>query len=1531
MGLTLTRPYFKVLQSTVAIAIFGILFTTQAFSQCIEFTKGSTLSFGADGQLNVGDEITFTFFVENCGTETLTNVTVSEMDASFSGTGVVPLVPNIPGLVIAPGVTKEFITTYQVTEDDLDAEEVFSQGIIEFDLPDGSSSTQISDSSNILDDEGTNTDITRQALPALPGCPALACNDLINLSLNGDCESQVTVDMILEGVSDIMLIGFTITLLDETGNLIPDNLLTAEHLGQTVSANVTSTCDGNSCWGNIFVEDKLDPTIECNCPPGEWMTNPDCQVNCLAFDNVLNGAFGSPDISDNCDGVFAVLSGAQAFPGNACGEFRVQQTWSLFLEDEHGNEINTGESCVSEFYVFATDLTDVTPPNDISLECSASGSVINTDPSVTGYPRLGGTSITSSDQTTCNIISNFSDVELPICTPVTGINCNAETFKLIRSWTVLNWCTGESIDFIQQIQVEDNTPPVIEMNDQTVSIDPWQCVADVYLNDPTVLSDNCSSDLDWFIMNTDSGAEGIGTQHALAVPRGVWTFTVGTSDCCGNISTVDITVTVEDNAPPLPVIHQNIVVGLTISGSGDGSGSSSDINSGTAKIFKQNVDNGSFDICSNTLVEIRRESQGCSGQTDRTYSNLVPRSCDDDYASNDDDKGETIAFCCNDLSRDGDGDGEADGLVKVWVRVWDDANQDGVFGSFEIDNNGKCEFIDNFNETWAFIRVENKLEPIITAPDDVTINCYWDPTDLSLTGSGVSAAVPCEDPEFDFTDWVDVECGEGQIERNWFVVGNEDVTATQIITVVNPDAQDPLNVNCPGNGNTVQVDCDNFDIPEPTFTGSACSLTGISSEIDTFLIENACYKVIQTWTIIDWCSGITEECQFVLEKIDTDAPDIMCEDSCFDLDDFWDADNDGNFCELASNITLTKSATDDGECESSRIRWTVLIDYGNDGSIEEERSSFFNPNSSFFITPTDPGQNVSVSLNRNRIGSGNSEHRVEFKAFDGCGNFTQCTEIVTVADKKAPTPYCVGVSTALMEVGELVEISADKLNIGSFDNCTAMEDLIITFDNVAPVQSRLNQVHFFGPNGLSSSSAFENGFPIQRWDPVTRTSSTKLVGAEEWCGSNEMIISVFDEEGNTDFCTVEIFVDGEVCSDIIGDGNSIIASIEGELRTENGTPIDDVMVTNFSDQPNYPVSTPVNQSYAFTNNLMYQDYELVAAKDNGHINGVSTLDLVMIQRHILSIEVLDSPYKLVAADVNNSASVTAADLVELRRLILGLYSSLPENTSWRFVEADVEMDPSNPWPLKESISVFALEDDMADESFIGIKVGDVNNSVVASAASQTLETRSSNNLELIFNQLENGLVEIKAGNNFEGVYGYQFSIETQASLENVIAGTLAVDASNFGEVNNALTTSFSNATAIDVNAGDVLFTLDFDGASELSLNDQVNAEAYVGDSFTIYGIELRTGEETLAYGLMQNEPNPFSENTSISFTIPQRDQVSLTVFDLAGKTVAQRTGTFEAGLNTIQLDRNELNTTGVLYYQIESGSFSETKKMIVLK
>ncbi len=93
----------------------------------------------------------------------------------------------------------------------------------------------------------------------------------------------------------------------------------------------------------------------------------------------------------------------------------------------------------------------------------------------------------------------------------------------------------------------------------------------------------------------------------------------------------------------------------------------------------------------------------------------------------------------------------------------------------------------------------------------------------------------------------------------------------------------------------------------------------------------------------------------------------------------------------------------------------------------------------------------------------------------------------------------------------------------------------------------------------------------------------------------------------------------------------------------------------------------------------------------------------------------------------------------------------------------------------------------------------------------------------------------------------------------------------------------------------------------------------------------RNPEIAKTFELSQNYPNPFNPTTKIMFTIPQSGLVSLKVYDVLGREVANLVNQFQAaGSYTVNLDASKL-ATGMYVYRLESGSFSSVKKMTLVK
>jgi hypothetical protein len=117
-------------------------------------------------------------------------------------------------------------------------------------------------------------------------------------------------------------------------------------------------------------------------------------------------------------------------------------------------------------------------------------------------------------------------------------------------------------------------------------------------------------------------------------------------------------------------------------------------------------------------------------------------------------------------------------------------------------------------------------------------------------------------------------------------------------------------------------------------------------------------------------------------------------------------------------------------------------------------------------------------------------------------------------------------------------------------------------------------------------------------------------------------------------------------------------------------------------------------------------------KNDAPLNGVTTFDITLISKHILGLELLDSPYKIIAADANQDGNVTTFDIIVLRRLILGITSELPNGKSWRFIPASyVFPNPLNPFepPFPEEYRILPSDPGFPSTfPFTGLKIGDVN-------------------------------------------------------------------------------------------------------------------------------------------------------------------------------------------------------------------------------
>jgi hypothetical protein len=105
--------------------------------------------------------------------------------------------------------------------------------------------------------------------------------------------------------------------------------------------------------------------------------------------------------------------------------------------------------------------------------------------------------------------------------------------------------------------------------------------------------------------------------------------------------------------------------------------------------------------------------------------------------------------------------------------------------------------------------------------------------------------------------------------------------------------------------------------------------------------------------------------------------------------------------------------------------------------------------------------------------------------------------------------------------------------------------------------------------------------------------------------------------------------------------------------------------------------------------------------------------------------------------------------------------------------------------------------------------------------------------------------------------------------------------------------------------------------------------AYV--SITTSGVKQNVELTPVSFVLEQNYPNPFNPSTTIKFQIPSKGFVTLKIYDIIGREVATLVDGFqEAGPHDVKFDASNL-PSGVYLYRISTGTYAETKKLVLIK
>jgi hypothetical protein len=107
--------------------------------------------------------------------------------------------------------------------------------------------------------------------------------------------------------------------------------------------------------------------------------------------------------------------------------------------------------------------------------------------------------------------------------------------------------------------------------------------------------------------------------------------------------------------------------------------------------------------------------------------------------------------------------------------------------------------------------------------------------------------------------------------------------------------------------------------------------------------------------------------------------------------------------------------------------------------------------------------------------------------------------------------------------------------------------------------------------------------------------------------------------------------------------------------------------------------------------------------------------------------------------------------------------------------------------------------------------------------------------------------------------------------------------------------------------------------------DVLNIEMATYDGAPVVAHKLPTN-----FALNQNYPNPFNPTTTISFNLPVRSDVTLTIYNVTGQKVADFSGSYDAGEQSIEWDATNF-ASGIYFYKLTANNFTDTKRMVLVK
>jgi len=584
-------------------------------------------------------------------------------------------------------------------------------------------------------------------------------------------------------------------------------------------------------------------------------------------------------------------------------------------------------------------------------------------------------------------------------------------------------------------------------------------------------------------------------------------------------------------------------------------------------------------------------------------------------------------------------------------------------------------------------------------------------------------------------------------------------------------------------------------------------------------------------------------------------------------------------------------------CGNPGINYSYRLDIGNNGSVD--------------IISSDDTVNMILPA---------GTHSIVWRAVDNCGSVNQsCSYLITVKDCTPPSLLCInGLAQNLISPECAVTFNIQDFVLLANDNCTPANELEFGIRRLG------GGMGFPADTSLTFGVCQQGQYPVQVW---VRDEN----GLANACNSYVLV----QENAGLCVCNESAEISLQGCARNADSARLAEYTVRADMQ---GTPLQGPALGETAEQNlqdscftiAFP-GLPLNGSYSGS----------VRARRSGDpLFGVSTFDLVLINRHILGQQPLKNFYHVLAADVNESNSVSTFDIIEIRKLILGIYDSFPQTTSWRFIRP--VPDPLNLAAFAEVRDTYAfsvpnlLGDTLLSRfDFVGVKMGDAN----ANATLHDLvpEDRTAP-LGLLSDddRLEAGTerwVDFRLSEAAE-LDGWQLALQADAryveirDVRGVPPQFVALHSSS------DLRLSCLADAPQRLSSGEVLFSVlvtakqSVQVANALYCTDtRLAPEAYPAGETAVRALALRLGQTSRGTVFSAPQPNPFLGETVFPVELPHAQEVLLEVFDLTGSVVYRAAQRLGAGRHGVVLSGGLL-PAGVFTYRIRAGEEVRSGRLV---